>query len=455
MIPKTAIRSALYGERGIALIKRKFRSLKLKLLLAVLISLLVFFVVFSIVLLCGDIILSKTVYAESFSDKMADINFFKLQDYVEQEGISTENMQQLNVWFKHKKSLYLTVYVNDKLIYGYPYSAFLGSNLSFEPEMENPDNEYILVLNSGEHARAFLYYYAGDAFYYLMTVLAGITAFVAFSACFIFLIKRKVSYIGLLKNELDILAGGQLDYQVTICGNDELSDLAVGIDQMRKSILRHQETESQVRSANSELITSISHDLRTPLTSLLAYLEIIERGKYADEEQMKSLIHKSVVQTMRIRNMANKMFEYFLAYATEWESAQTETADADELFLQILGDYAYSLESKGMTVKTDFSAVSGKVKVNTELLQRALDNLYSNLLKYADPDECVLFSYKRSGQFLKIEISNGIKKNDEKSESTNIGLITCQRIIEYHGGNFKAEEKENRFNVSVEIPTQQ
>ena len=98
MIPKTAIRSALYGERGIALIKRKFRSLKLKLLLAVLISLLVFFVVFSIVLLCGDIILSKTVYAESFSDKMADINFFKLQDYVEQESISTENMQQLNVW---------------------------------------------------------------------------------------------------------------------------------------------------------------------------------------------------------------------------------------------------------------------------------------------------------------------------------------------------------------------
>ena len=61
---------------------------------------------------------------------------------------------------------------------------------------------------------------------------------------------------------------------------DELSELARGIDQMRRSIIKHQEVEQQIRKANAELITSMSHDLRTPLTSLLAFLEIIERKKY-------------------------------------------------------------------------------------------------------------------------------------------------------------------------------
>lgn len=74
---------------------------------------------------------------------------------------------------------------------------------------------------------------------------------------------------------------------------------------------------------------------------------------------------------------------YFLANATEWEAVEMETVDADSLFQQVLGDYAYALESKGMGVETDFAQVSAKINVNTELPQRALDNLYSNLLKYA------------------------------------------------------------------------
>ena len=123
---------------------------------------------------------------------------------------------------------------------------------------------------------------------------------------------------------------------------------------MRRSILKHQETEDQMRSANSELITAMSHDLRTPLTSLLAYLEIIERKKYADEAQMDQLVHKSIHQTLRIKNMADQLFEYFLVYATDWKNDEPETLDADELFRQILEDYAYSLESSGMKVQLQF-----------------------------------------------------------------------------------------------------
>ena len=458
MILKTATPFEPCGERGIALSKKIAESLKLQLFCAVLISLLSGAAVFVLSFLLGNILLDKTVYGNSFSEQMADQQFSMLQDYVEEENISLDNLQRLNAWCSRGEKVYLTIYQDGLLVYESPLSGKTHTELpaqEYDPSEEDPDSKYTLTLNDDVKVRAFLYYYAGDAFYFWMTILSGLLAFAAFSLCVVVLIGRKVSYVAQLKEDLDILSGGQLEYPVTIIGRDELGELASGIDQMRRSIIKHQEVESQMRSANSELITAMSHDLRTPLTSLLAYLEIIERKKYKDEQQMAELIHKSVGQTMRIKQMADKLFAYFQAYATEWESAEMETVDADGLFQQILEDYAYALESKGMGVKTDFAQTGAEVSVNAELLQRALDNLFSNLLKYAAPQSTVWFSLKKVEQNVILSISNEICANREQGESTGIGLITCRRIIEYHGGRFTVDETGNRFHATVSLPLQE
>ncbi len=438
--------------------KYKVKSLKLQLLISIFISFIIAVAVLVVLFVIGDSLLYKTVYSDSFSYKMADGQFSNLQEYVEKNSISLENLQRINAWCSRGDKVYLTIYNDDTAVFEYPSSSTTNGDagrVRLDPDLENPNSEYELTLSDDTEVRAFLYYYAGDAYYFLTTVLSGTVAFIVFSICFISLINKKISYVVLLKQELDILSGGKLDHSVTLCGDDELSKLAVGIDQMRLYILKHQEIESQMRSANSELITAMSHDLRTPLTSLLAYLEIIERKKYSSEEQCQELIHKSVGQTMRIKNMADKMFEYFLAYATEWDDAGMETVDADELFSQILSDYAYSLESKGMKVETHFTNVSGNVKVNTELLQRAMDNLYSNLLKYADPMQNINIEFKPKGDnCLSISITNAIKTEQSEIESTSIGLITCRRIIEFHMGEFTAGKKGDSFCVTVLLPLQ-
>lgn len=439
------------------MIRKVSENLGLQLFCAVLISFLSGVMTFGVSFLLGNTVLNNTVYDLSFSEKMADQQFFMLQDFVEQEEISLDNLQRLNAWCSRGEKVYLTIYHDGLLVYESPFSGKVRTELNiqeYDPSEEDTDSRYTLVLHNDIKVRAFLYYYAGDAFYFWMTAISGLFAFAAFSLCFVVLIGRKVAYITRLKEELDILSGGQLEYPVTIIGKDELGELASGIDQMRRSIIRHQEVENQMRCANSELITAMSHDLRTPLTSLLAYLEIIERKKYTDEEQMQNLIRKSIGQTMRIRQMADKLFAYFLAYATEWENVDMETVDADQLFQQILGDYAYALESKSMTVETDFVQVSAKISVNMELLQRALDNLYSNLMKYADPKEVIRISYKRKGPCILLSISNRIRTDQVKTDSTCIGLITCRRIIEYHKGHFTTTENDNCFQVIVSIPVQ-
>lgn len=424
---------------------------------AVLISFAVSLAAFGVAYFLGDTMLDKTVYGQTFAETMADQHFSQLQEYVEEESISLTNLQRLNPWCSRGDKVYLTLYQGDTLIYESPQSGRIRGDLyvqEYDPDLEDPENKYALVLEGGVTVRAFLYYYSGDAFFYGLLVVSGLAAFLAFSLCFIALINRKVSYINLLKEELDILSGGQLEYAVTVHGSDEIGELALGIDQMRRSILKHQELEDQMRSANSELITAMSHDLRTPLTSLLAYLEIIERKKYEDEAQMEQLVHKSINQTMRIKKMADQLFEYFLVYATDWEDDDMETMDADPLFQQILEDYAYSLESSGMTVQLQFSPVSGQILVTLPLLQRALDNLYSNLTKYADPETAIYIYYGRKNDNLHLSVSNGIRTGQNNTERTSIGLNTCRRIMQHHGGTFTSEEHEGIFSVSLTLPLQ-
>ena len=440
------------GERGTALNKRVSHSLKLQLFFAACSSLLVAGLVFAITFFNGTFLLEKTVYGDAFLHKKSDTVFLNLQSYVNEEQLTFDDIQSINIWCNRGKRIELALYSEDTLIYEYPYAAPSVASDNNDVTSHDHNYEYSLKLSDGTVLRAFLYYNSGNAYYFWMTLFSGFLAFIGFSFSFVLFVRKKIQYITLLKKELDILSGGQLEYQVTVKGEDELGELALGIDQMRKSIVMHQNVEQKMRSANSELITSMSHDLRTPLTSLLAYLEIIDRKKYKDGDHMDDLIHKSIGQTMRIKDMADKLFQYFFVYATEWENVNMESADADQLFLQILDDYSSALENKGFYVENDFSEISSDISINTELLKRVLDNLYSNILKYADPEKTVSFSYTRSENKLLLNIKNTVDAGRENKESTCIGLNTCRKIIEYFKGSFETSENDNIFTVAIELP---
>ena len=74
----------------------------------------------------------------------------------------------------------------------------------------------------------------------------------------------------------------------------------------------------------------MSHDLRTPMTSLLVYLELLDCGKYENETQLKHVISRCLEKTLHIKGMADKLFEYFLVYSSEWEPPDSEFVDADD-----------------------------------------------------------------------------------------------------------------------------
>lgn len=426
------------------------KSLSAQLFCGVLLSLLAAAVTFVPCLLLGRFVLSRTVYTQSFSERMSDRKFYDLKSYVEREEITTKNLHRLNPWCRRGGKVDLWIYEGDTLLYDSPLPI---SSLR-DPEVFDPNEEqsYPLTLSDGTAVRVFLRYYAGDAYYYWTVVASGFFSFGTFSLCFITFVHRKLRYVKQLKRELDVLSGGDLSCPVTVNGTDELGVLALGIDQMRRSILAHQSAEAQMRSANSQLVTAMSHDLRTPLTSLLAYLELMERGKYSGTEQLRHFISQSLGKALQIKNMADKLFEYFLVYSSEWEPVELESADADQVLQQFWGEYAFSLENEGFAVRTDFSPLNGRLQINLDLLRRAFDNLYSNISKYADPAQPVELAYFREGEHVRLTLLNRISPQRNRQESTNIGLSTCSRILQYHDGTFQAEEADGLFSVTVTLP---
>lgn len=418
-------------------------------LLSMLASILAFGLIYSL----GNTLLDRTIYGERFLINKTDQQFQSLQEYVTQERIGKSGLQRLTVWCGRGGRIYLTILGDGGAVL---YESPWAESLQYEPDEVDDISvklmrEYVLILDDAA-VQARFFYYAGEVWYYWLIAFSALAALLVFSICFIGFVSQKLRYIRLLKNELDILAGGDLSYPVTVRGQDEISELASGIDQMRRSILSHQESEEKMRSANSQLVTAMSHDLRTPLTSLLGYLELMNRGKYENEEQLRHFIGRCLEKTLRIKEMADKLFEYFLVYSPEWEQHDTELVDALSVLSHVWSEYSFSLESQGFQAHTAFEPITGQVKVSMDLLRRVFDNLYSNLLKYAEPTQIIEIVGFQENDRAVLTLENHISAQRNARESSNIGLNTCRRILGQLGGDFSCGESNGLFRVRLSLP---
>ena len=167
-------------------------------------------------------------------------------------------------------------------------------------------------------------------------------------------IRRTVRYIDILKEECDILGCGDLDYQITVKGRNELSMLAAGLDNMRRALKEISEKEEELSLANRRIITEMSHDLRTPLTSLLIYTGILEKMEITDLEQMRKYISKINKKAQQIKCLSDNIFKY--ALSTEKSGTELEEpATFLEIFYDPLSEAVAYLTEQGYIIKTDLS----------------------------------------------------------------------------------------------------
>lgn len=452
MIRKTLDTLKPFGERGTELNKKfALGKLQISLIFCLIFSFAISVGIFFLSQMIGELILDnyfiKTSYIETQTNQA--VNDFKT--YVSDNGLSIDDRPQMARWVRNEKYVNVNIYKDGKLLYAFDSNKSVVSN---EGYLQNPILSYGPLYDiefADTSAQMSMECYFEYKYYYIVTFLGVAFSFACFIVIILLFINRKTSYISLLENEIKILEGGTLDYQITMHGNDELASLAQSINEMRKSFIERLENEDKARLANSELVTAMSHDLRTPLTALVGYLDIIEFKKYKSEENLKQYIHNSREKAYQIKHLSDKLFEYFTVFNTEEDDLELESFDGIQLIDQIIDEQLLLLQNNGFYFEFDSCDTPFIIEINLISIRRVFDNIFSNITKYADKSMPVKIKCYIKGKWLLIDIENHIKQNLKAVNGTGIGMKTCEKIIEKHKGNITVTKTDDMYYVHIRL----
>lgn len=264
-----------------------------------------------------------------------------------------------------------------------------------------------------------------------------------------YLIKRIIR----ISKQAKAVSFGELSREINVDGTDELYELGSNIDNMRKAIITYYEKEQDAIKANNEMLTSISHDIRTPLTSIIGYSEMMSDERTTDIEEMKKYAEVCKDKAYRLKELTDTMFRYFYVYGKDLTDINSEIFYARLLLDQIFGELTAEIMQEGYTVEiSEEIEERTRIIVDIDLIKRVIDNVFSNLKKYADKSKTVFINGKVQNNVLEIEIRNTVMHNVRTAESTKIGLKTCSRIMESMGGKIEVRTENDIFTERIYIP---
>lgn len=433
-------------------IKKKFFSTKLAVnllgvnALVISVAIILFLFLNSIGSQLVNMYFTKTSY---LSEKRLEA-MREFQSYVSENNISIKDFEKIDSWAKSHKYLEIYIFKDNVLIYD---SSFRKNINKYTEIVEETNISAYYNSVSFEYQDAYIYidYYIEYQFYSITTYIAAIISIIVFNLLMLYYVNKKIRCIKKLEEEIKILEGGDLNYEITIDGDDEITSLAQSIDDMRKSFIERLENEDMAKSANTDLITAISHDLRTPLTALVGYLDIIKYKKYKNEEELMKYIHNCREKAYQIKYMSDKLFEYFLVFSTQYEMNH-EKYNGNELLEQIIEEHVFRLSAKKFIFDIKSCNKQFSFDINLLLIRRVFDNIFSNIFKYADNTKLIQINSYIENNILVITIKNSIKQDLKDVSSTRIGMKTCKKIIEMHKGQYFIASTDTYFKIIIMLP---
>lgn len=287
--------------------------------------------------------------------------------------------------------------------------------------------------------------------------LVAQAAAVAAAACgFILLlllyINRTTKRVVALSRAAMEISSGDLDSTISMPGDDEISALARSMDEMRQSLTDRMDGERQAWQANNELLTAISHDIRTPMTSMIGYLGLLNDSDFSDVEHCRQFSRSAYSKAMDLKYLTDELFKYFLVFGGSELKLDMESYDGRLLLEQLAGEAEFTLNEAGFKVRCIEFEGECSVMADPLYLKRVIDNLVSNVMKYGDREKPVIMLSELDNDRLSLCISNSINKSLERVESTKIGLRTCKRIMDNMHGSFSTESDSEHFAAELSIP---
>ena len=281
----------------------------------------------------------------------------------------------------------------------------------------------------------------------LLFVLLGI---VLFSLCFLFLQRKTARDIEKLARAVKQISAGDFQTEVDISGEGEIAHIAESIRLMEEELSRHIELEKSNEQSKTDLITNIAHDLRTPLTSILGYLDLIKNSQSVNEEMKEHYLEIVYNKALRLQKLIEELFGFTkLSYGKM--NMNIITLNLVELLSQLIEESYPNFEKNNLNYEFTSNVKKLYIDGDGDLLVRLFDNLITNAIKYGADGKMVKIRLRKEKKLVRITVLNfgyAIPEKElpyifdkfyrvESSRSTStggtgLGLAIVKNIAEMH-----------------------
>lgn len=341
------------------------------------------------------------------------INF---QKYIQNNNVRMTDTDKITNWVKNNNISYFTISVERELIYGVTFVDDFMLSGNAKGDLHKTWQYFHKVKFYDGVADVFIYSGVTEKYYMCMNIIAALVTVLTGLLAF---------YYG-VRNEMN---------------------------RLRLELENSKILEKRARESKDELIKGMAHDLRTPLTSLMAYAEIIKMKNESGNID-NTYIDKIIEKSLDIRNLTNQLFDFSIANQ-DGNIQMDDYVNVENAIGDYLSEFCCILQNQGYHINADkLYWGDSKISINTVFVSRIIYNLASNIVKYADIKETMFIKSVYEQNKVGIIIKNRIKIENPIIESSGIGLQNIEMMMKKMNGKLEVISSRLYFTVILWFPVE-
>ena len=273
--------------------------------------------------------------------------------------------------------------------------------------------------------------------------------------------------------ELHYIAQGHLDHRIPFRLKGNQQHVISSVNALVDSAVKSMDDERKIEKSKDELITNVSHDLRTPLTSIIGYLGLIEDKQYQSEEDILKYTHTAYEKAKQMKTLVDDLFEY-TKVQQHGAPVNIMKIDLNQLIEQLTASFELEAQHRGIEITSSVIPNPLMIEADPEKLGRVFNNLVSNAFKYGNGASYIRINARQENDMVVVKVANDGTPIPEKAldhlferfyraeasrsratGGTGLGLAIVKSIVDLHHGSVKVTSNEDETAFIVTLPLKQ
>ncbi|WP_186786124.1 HAMP domain-containing sensor histidine kinase [Paenibacillus agilis] len=284
--------------------------------------------------------------------------------------------------------------------------------------------------------------------------------------------KRVTGPLKSILGGLHSIVDGQYDKRLQYSGDYELQQIQDHFNTMAEKLEQAEQMKQEMEASKQRMLTGISHDLRTPITTIQGYTQALQLGLIETEEKRQQVLTTMLQKSQRVSELIDDFFELSKLESSDYP-CELEQTDLSEFIREVAAEYYPLFEEQKFVFNYYIPSKAVSVPANSRLLYRAVSNLLSNSIRYNPPGTTVsillnvmplevLIRVEDNGvgipEELRTTIFDAFSRGDRARKSdggTGLGLTIAKHIVEKHNGEIKLQSVAGKTVFDIWLPAQQ